>query len=245
MNELMNLNENGKVTSLELVEQINFFRADIDGKSELKHNDLLKVIRDEFEDEIGVGEISHTPYEHPQNKQTYYYYELTPSQAKQVLVRESKSVRKAVIKYIEVLEQRIAALKPLDSYQIEDSLERALRWAEEEKQRRLLQATVIEQAPLVEIAVKRLSKEGCMSITDVNKTFGLKRGVLTNHARELGMLHKTNTEVNQCGEEYFKVYDNNGYRAIGVTEAGIRWVQSLINDGELSVRNEDGGKKHA
>lgn len=107
------------------------------------------------------------------------------------------------------------------------------------------QDTLDYQEPLVEIAVKRLSKDGCMSITDVNKTFGLKRGALTNYARELGMLHKTNTEVNQCGEEYFKVYDNNGYRAIGVTEAGIRWVQSLINDGELSVRNEDGGKKHA
>ncbi|MGL4523383.1 MAG: hypothetical protein ACRCWQ_12600 [Bacilli bacterium] len=244
MNELMNLNENNKVTSLELVEQINFFRADIDGKNPLRHDTLRNIIKDEFEDEIKTQEILGLEIK-TKSGQTALAYELTPSQAKQVLVRESKSVRKAVIKYIEVLEQRIAALKPLDSYQIEDSLERALRWAEEEKQRRLLQATVIEQAPLVEIAVKRLSKDGCMSITDVTKTFGLKRGALTNYARELGMLHKMNAEVNKRGEEYFKVYDNNGYRAIGVTEAGIRWVQSLITDGELSVRNEDGGKKHA
>lgn len=229
MDELMKLNENNKVTSLELVEQINFFRKDVEGKSDLRHNDLLKVIRDEFEEEIGVGEISHTPYEHPQNKQTYYYYELTTSQAKQVLVRESKSVRKAVIKYIEKLEEQIRALSKLDSYEIEDPAERAIRWAEEYRQRQALLTTVREQQPLVELAVKRISKEGCMSITDVTKTFGLKRGALTNYAKELGMLHKKNIEVNKCGEEYFKVYDNNGYKAIGVTEHGIRWVQELIN----------------
>jgi NifB/MoaA-like Fe-S oxidoreductase len=63
--------KNGKVTSLDLVKEINMFRAEIEGKSEVAHNDLLKVIRDEFEEEIGMGEISHTPYIHPQNGQEY------------------------------------------------------------------------------------------------------------------------------------------------------------------------------
>lgn len=234
MTELMKLNEDNKITSLELVEQINFFRKDVEGKSELKHNELLKVIRDEFDEEIGLGEISHTPYIHPQNKQEYHYYELTTSQAKQVLVRESKSVRKAVIKYIEKLEEQIRALSKLDSYEIEDPAERAIRWAEEYRQRQALLATVREQQPLVELAVKRISKEGCMSITDVTKTFGLKKGALTNYAKEQGHIHKKNTEVNKCGEEYFKIYDNGGFKAIGVTEEGIRWVQGLLDNGTLT-----------
>jgi len=104
MNELQSKET---ITSLELLKQINTFRKQEDGKTELGHNDLLKVVRDEFEDEIGMGKIPHTPYIHPQNKQTYHFYTLTHSQAKQVLVRESKAVRKAVIKYIEELEKRL------------------------------------------------------------------------------------------------------------------------------------------
>lgn len=103
--EKMNHTEN--ITSLELVKQINLFRTKEDNKTKLGHNDLLKVIRDEFEDEIGLGKISHTPYIHPQNGQTYPMFELTTSQAKQILVRESKFVRKAIISYLEKLENQV------------------------------------------------------------------------------------------------------------------------------------------
>ena len=55
--------KNGKmtITSLELVEQINLFREQ-EGRAELAHYDLLKIIRDEFEDEINEGEISLVDY---------------------------------------------------------------------------------------------------------------------------------------------------------------------------------------
>jgi hypothetical protein len=120
----MQLLQNKKtISSLELVEQINIFRKE-DGKKELGHNDLLKVIRDEFEDEISLGEISHTPYLHNQNGQTYPKFDLTLSQAKQVLVRESKAVRKAVIAYIEKLEQALSA--PKAKTQIELIIESAM-----------------------------------------------------------------------------------------------------------------------
>ena len=92
------------ITSLELAKEINFFRKNIDGKSELTHSDLLKIIRDEFEEEIGVGNISQSSvapiestYINTQNKKQPMFV-LTIEQAKQVLVRESKQVRRAVIK---------------------------------------------------------------------------------------------------------------------------------------------------
>lgn len=49
------------LTSIELVKEINIFREQEGNRSELKHSDLLKIIRDEFEDEIGMGKISETP----------------------------------------------------------------------------------------------------------------------------------------------------------------------------------------
>lgn len=94
-------------TSLELMEQINHFRKLEGTRAKLRHDTLLNIIRDEFEEEIGVQKILETYYKHPQNGQRYPMFVLTASQAKQVLVRESKFVRRAVIKYIEELESQL------------------------------------------------------------------------------------------------------------------------------------------
>ncbi|MBF0747152.1 phage antirepressor Ant, partial [Gemella sp. 19428wG2_WT2a] len=98
--------EKNKITTLELLEQINFFRKDIEGKAELLHKDLLKIVRNEFEEEIDEGKISPISYKDSLNRERPMF-DLTLSQAKQVLVRESKAVRKAVIKYIEELEEKL------------------------------------------------------------------------------------------------------------------------------------------
>lgn len=106
----MNLKVKNEMTSLELVEQINFFREKEGAKSQLGHNDLLKVIRDEFEEELRLGKISQSSkmVDMPRGgKRKQPMFILTLSQAKQVLVRESKYVRRAIIQYIEKLEQAL------------------------------------------------------------------------------------------------------------------------------------------
>lgn len=73
MNELIKVGEHTHdgITSLDLKKQINLFRGQEGNRTQLKHSDLLKVIRDEFEEEIGMGKISYTLYKHPQNGQEY------------------------------------------------------------------------------------------------------------------------------------------------------------------------------
>lgn len=106
MNELIIFEkEVDKITSLELLEQINIFRKQ-ENRNDLAHYDLLKIIRDEFEEEMGIGKISETHYTHPQNRQKYPMFVLNLSEARQVLTRESKFVRKAVIRWIEMLEEK-------------------------------------------------------------------------------------------------------------------------------------------
>ena len=85
--ELMILNESGKVTSLELLKEINFFRNQEGrwGKRNLAHCDLLKVIRNEFDEELGEGKFSSTSYTDKSNRQSIMF-ELTLNQAKQVLL---------------------------------------------------------------------------------------------------------------------------------------------------------------
>lgn len=93
------------ITSLELVEQINLFRKEEGKEISLRHDTLLNIIRDEFEEEIGLQKILETQYTHPQNKQKYPMFELTIAQGKQVLLRESKFVRRHVVAWLERFEE--------------------------------------------------------------------------------------------------------------------------------------------
>lgn len=87
------------MTTLELVEQINLFRKEEGSRAELKHKTLLEIIRDEFEDEIGLGKVVFSHYKNSQNKEQPMYI-LTPSQAKQIFIRtKSKPTREFCEKY--------------------------------------------------------------------------------------------------------------------------------------------------
>ena len=146
-----------KITSLDLLKQINYYRKQEGNRVELQHYDLLKIIRDEFSEEVNERKISPvknekdagnislmseeinggkisavknekdwrkiSPMSEEVNggkiygvKESYYkdkkgekrlMYVLTLSQGKQVLVRESKFVRRHTIQYLEQLERTV------------------------------------------------------------------------------------------------------------------------------------------
>lgn len=98
--------KDGMMTSLELLEQINLFRKQEGDRAELQHKDLLKIIRDEFEEEINEGKISPITYKDKKGEDRPMYI-LTLNQSRQVLVRESKFVRRKVINYITTLENEL------------------------------------------------------------------------------------------------------------------------------------------
>jgi hypothetical protein len=90
-------------------------------------------------------------------------------------------------------------------------------------------------APLVDLAKARLDKNGLISITDATETFKVKKGKITKWAKQQGYLHKTNSEVNQLGKAYFKVYDSKGYRCIGINEDGLKLINDNIENIKVAV----------
>lgn len=164
------INASKKITSLELVEQINVFRAEEGNRAVLQHSDLLKVIRDEFEEEIGIGQISETLYKHPQNGQEYPMFELTLSQAKQILVRESKFVRKAVIAYIERLEKQIKSM-----FKVPQTFAEALQLAADQaKEIEAQQKLIAEQKPKAEYFDALVDRKLNINFRDTAKEIGAK-----------------------------------------------------------------------
>ena len=70
---------------------------------------MLSIIRDEFEEEISLQKILESKYKNERGRE-YPMFELTIAQGKQVLLRESKFVRRHVVEWLESLEQ---AIKPM------------------------------------------------------------------------------------------------------------------------------------
>lgn len=94
-----------------------------------------------------------------------------------------------------------------------------------------LEETIEKQKPMVGLAEMRIDKKGCYSLTDVTKSLRLKRGQITNWAKSQGFIHKSISEVNNKGENYFKIYSTDGvHNQIGITEAGLKYINEHIEE---------------
>ena len=222
------------INSKELLKQINYFR-EIEYKEkkennllteaqkkrghyiELQHNDLLKIIRDEFDIQVGQGNFSQTSDEfnmkiNAVNKNavkneeidqlnfeemlkgrlnfeetskdkiiptpvegifisTYIdewnrqqpMFILTIDQAKQVLLRESKVVRKAVIQYLNLLEKRIRELErkkgKITRKQETDSIKMLMEYGNIPKEKQHLYYMTYSKLPFIVLGMKKVSRD--------------------------------------------------------------------------------------
>ena len=139
--------------------------------------------------------------------------------------KEIKSM--SVHKYSELTEKQQCILAVYDGGASAVAASKRLAEIEVQEATAPLKATIEEQQPKVELADERLSMDGCISISDANKTFGLGQGKLMQWARNKGFIDKRKyiKEVNQAGRKYFKVYQTGEYRNIGITEEGMKLIK--------------------
>lgn len=144
---------------------------------ELTHKNLLRTIRDEFN--IPVNELKIEPVE---NKiiptsvegifETAYKDEkgelrtmfiLTIDQAKQVLMRESKVVRKAVIQYLNLLEKRIRELErkkgKITRKQETDSIKMLMEYGNIPQEKQHLYYMTYSKLPFIVLGMKKVSRD--------------------------------------------------------------------------------------
>lgn len=122
------------------------------------------------------------------------------------------------------------SIKKIDSYAIENPIDRAKRWIEEQEEKLALESEIKENKPFVEVAKNRIEQMGLLSLTDLTKSLGLKKGRITRWAKESGYLHKTKQEVNLAGDEYFRVYVASGFKTIGITESGVSLIHKNLEE---------------
>ena len=182
------------INSIELLKQINYFR-EIEYKEkeanntlteaqkkrghyiELQHNDLLKIIRNEFDIQVNEGKISlvenkiiptlvegifETAYKDEKGELRTMFI-LTIDQAKQVLMRESKVVRKAVIQYLNLLEKKIRELErkkgKITRKQETDSIKMLMEYGNIPKEKQHLYYMTYSKLPFIVLGMKKVSRD--------------------------------------------------------------------------------------
>jgi phage regulator Rha-like protein len=98
------------MTSLAIVKLINTLRKEEGNLTELRHSDFLAKIELEFLEEINERKISLVNYKDKKGE-IRKQYELNKTQTIQILMSESKTVRRAVVQYVEHLEKENELLR--------------------------------------------------------------------------------------------------------------------------------------
>lgn len=157
---------------------------------ELRHDKLLDIIRDELNIKIGLPKIMETLKEKEQlnfepvyidgifistyidkwNRQQPMFI-LTIDQAKQVLLRESKVVRKAVIQYLNLLEKRIRELerkkgKITRKYET-DSIKMLMEYGNIPQEKQRLYYMTYSKLPFIVLGMKKVSRDS-LAADDLN-----------------------------------------------------------------------------
>lgn len=114
-------------------------------------------------------------------------------------------------KYVERFNEMERALKEqsMDSYMIEDPYSRALRWAEEYKEKMLLQKEVEVARPKVAYYDDVLDTKGSMTTTQIAKSFSMTSHKLNTYLKNKGVQFKKSGMWN-----LYKEYDGKGYTEV-------------------------------
>ncbi|MGL5426394.1 MAG: phage antirepressor KilAC domain-containing protein [Cetobacterium sp.] len=216
-------NKNGIINSLELLEQINFFRKQESDKTELRHDNLRSIIKDEFEEEILSLKIQEKPINSNGGRPSMAY-ELTPSQAKQVLVRESKFVRKAVIKMLEELEQKVNQKVPTN---FKEALLLALEQQEKiealQVEMQVKEQVIQEYKPKIEYLDTILKSQDTMTVTQIAADYGISAKRLNQ------ILHEEKIQRKVGGQWLlYTNHMNNGYTKSETTEIRLEDGKSKV-----------------
>ena len=145
--------------------------------TKLKHKTLLGIIRNEFNIQVNeqnilpvenkiiptsVEGIFETTYKDKKGELRTMFI-LTIDQAKQVLLRESKVVRKAVIQYLNLLEKRIRKLErkkgKITRKQETNSIKMLLEYGNIPKEKHNLYYMTYSKLPFIVLGMKRVSRD--------------------------------------------------------------------------------------
>lgn len=152
------------------------------------------------------------PWTHPQNSQTYIEYMLTRDLVETLITGYSIKLRHAVLQRWRELESQVS----LPSYAIEDPIERAKKWIEEEKQKQAAIQQLELAAPKVQYFDSVADRKNLLNATQVGQKFGMSARVLNKTLEDFKVYNKA-IKRSRVFQQWFI---DRGFGELKQTESG-------------------------
>ena len=219
MNDLIKLDQDGKIGTKALLDMLNQERSKADA-SPVRMNDFHARVVDELEGEHYENFVVQNP-----NKTETTCYRLTPSQALLVCMRESKGVRRAVKNRLERMQSQ--------THVIPQNYAEALQLAAD-------QAKQLEiAAPKADFYDRVVERETLINATQVAQKVGLSAVMMNRALDEIGGVYSKSTKR---GRVFIQEFIHKGYGILRMTESGhaqplfttageARVIELLTNEG--------------
>lgn len=211
-----------------------------------RHSDVLRDIENLIDGVEGtqncVDLFIESQYQHPQNKQWYKEYLLTRDGFSLLVMGfTGKEALQWKLQYIEAFNKMEEYLKnqvqqKLDSYMIDNPVERAKRWIEEEEQRQALALELKEAQPKVEYYDTVLQADKLITVTAIAKDLGMSARDLNNVLHRLGVQYKLGNSWHLYSLYQHLVPTHFDYQitaygqSLRVTEQGRKWIIELLKE---------------
>lgn len=210
-------NSEDKFSSLYIVEQINEFRKIEGNKATLAHFTLLKKIEGEFSEEITDKKIIVSHYNDASGKKNKCY-DLTFEESLQLLMSESKTVRKGVVE----------KLKELSKPKIPQTYAQALMLAAKQAEQIELQEKEIKElTPKAEFYDAVTGSPDTVDMAEVAKilNMGIGRNTIFDILRRRSILNRKNIPYQTFVDRgYFRLIETEWQDDKGNTHINIKTV---------------------
>ena len=213
-----------------------------------RFNDWVnRMIEYGFEENIDYTAITQKRVTAQGNEISFTDYIITIDMAKEICMIQRTDLGRKYRKYFIECEKKLKQLQT-PSYMIDDPIERAMAWIEEQKQKKLLQQQnqkqqllLEEQQPKVEFYDDVAGSKDAVAMKEVAKVLGIKgmgRNKLFKFLRDKKILDRNNMPYQEYVDRgYFRVIEqryntNNGDIKITFTtlvyNKGIEYIRKLL-----------------
>ena len=233
----MEFNEEKRFSSLYICEQINKFREIEGNRSKLLHRHLLQKIESEFEQEINETKIRPVTYKDKKGENRKMY-KLTYEQSLQLLMSESKNVRRGVVNVLKAQQEKINSLQQLPDFNNPAVAARA--WADQFEARQLAEKENKKLKPKADFFDTVTKSPTTIDMSEAAKVLnlGIGRNQLFELLRDKGVFRHNNQPYQAYVDRgYFKIiettYNVGDKTCIGlktvVYQRGLAFIKKLYD----------------
>lgn len=215
--------DKGLMSSGNLLELVNNARS-LAGEKPVRHNDFVSRCADELEGDHYESFVVQNP-----NNTSTRYLKLTVDQCKLVAMRESKSVRRSVLEYLNAIQPALPDFS--------NPAAAARAWAEQYELTAKANEALALAAPKVEFVDQYVESTGSMTFRQVCKLLGANEREFREFLRAKGIMYRLGGEwtayASHIDAGRFEVktgtatHNDHAYTSARFTPKGVEWVSAL------------------